>query len=54
MQGTRGDKSVWRVSTCITSRSPSETTVANSAPDLHPDLGYEEGNAGKASVKEML
>ncbi len=53
VQGTCGDKTGWKVLTCITSETPSQATVANPAPDLKPDVGYEEeGNADKESVKE--
>jgi hypothetical protein len=53
VQGTCGDKTGWKVSTCITRETPFEATVAKPAPDLPPDEGYvEEGNADDDSVKE--
>jgi hypothetical protein len=35
VQGTHGDKTGWKVSTCITRESPFEESVAKPAPDLH-------------------
>ncbi len=55
VQGTRGDKTSygWKVLTCITSETLSEATVAKPAPDLPPDVVYEEeGNANNDNVKE--
>jgi hypothetical protein len=52
VQDTHGDKTGWKVPTCITSETPSEATVAKLAPDLPPDEGYEEGNADDDSVKK--
>ncbi len=52
-QGTCGDKTGWKVSTCITRETPFEAPVAKPAPDLPPDEGYvEDGNADNDSVKE--
>ncbi len=53
VQGFCGDKTGWKVSTCITRENPFEASVAKPAPDLPPDEGYvEEGNANDDSVKE--
>jgi hypothetical protein len=53
VQGTCGDKTGWKVSTCITRETPVEASVAKPAPELPPDEGYvEEGNSDDDSVKK--
>jgi hypothetical protein len=53
VQGTCGDKTGWKVFTCITRETPFEASVAKPAPELPPDEGYvEEGNANNDIVKE--
>ncbi len=51
VQGTRGDKSGWRVSSCIKVGVHLKQLLFP-APAPHLDLGLEEGNTDEASVKE--